>query len=190
MFISRIHTKEQSGFTIVELMIATTVFSVILLLCTYGLIQIGRNYYKGSIVSRTQNVTRAVLDDVTQSITYGASAPSPEAISFTPGDTSEVCIGNKKYVVKDQEFSVSRATGDCSSVTGHTTQEQNLIAENMHVREFSIVQQTDSAYTVKIKVSFGETDLYDEATGFCKGGRDSQFCATSGLTETVKRRLK
>ena len=61
-------TLDQSGFTLLELMIATTIFSVILLLCTVGLIQIGKTYYKGSAIVRTQNVARDITDNITQAI--------------------------------------------------------------------------------------------------------------------------
>lgn len=60
--------KNTAGFTIVELMIATVVFSVILILITTGIIQIGKAYYKGIIGSRTQETARKITDEVGRSI--------------------------------------------------------------------------------------------------------------------------
>jgi len=50
----------QSGFTLVELMIATMVFSVILLVITYGVVRFTNSYYKGLNSSTTNSAgTRA-----------------------------------------------------------------------------------------------------------------------------------
>lgn len=43
-----------SGFTLIELMIATTVFSVVMLISTYGFIKINQYYTKGVNAARTQ----------------------------------------------------------------------------------------------------------------------------------------
>lgn len=69
--ITRIQDK---GFTIVELMIATAVFSVVLLLCATAIVQIGRLFYKGTIINRTQTTARTAMDDISQSIQFGTSA--------------------------------------------------------------------------------------------------------------------
>ena len=50
----------QKGFTVLELMIATTVFSVMLLLTTTGMIQIGKVYYKGLVTAKTQDTVRSI----------------------------------------------------------------------------------------------------------------------------------
>ena len=65
-------TTNQKGFTIVELMFSTTIFSAVLLLCLSALVQIGRMYYKGVTTSQTQEAARAVLDELTQAIQLSA----------------------------------------------------------------------------------------------------------------------
>lgn len=59
-----------AGFTIIELLIATLIFSLVLLLVTAGVMQFTRQYYKGVISSNTQNTARAIIDDVTRSIQF------------------------------------------------------------------------------------------------------------------------
>ena len=71
-----IHLSEK-GFTLLELMIATTIFSTILLLLTFGLLNIGKGYYKGKNTVRTQEVARRVMDEITQAIRYGDNPPGP-----------------------------------------------------------------------------------------------------------------
>ena len=52
--------SSQSGFTIVELMIATLVFAMVLLVITVGVMSFTRAYYRGINQSNTQRVARAV----------------------------------------------------------------------------------------------------------------------------------
>src|SRR5690606_22524615 len=81
----------QKGFTIVELMIATSVFSVVLLLCTYGLLAIGRSYYKGVTISRTQETARLIVDDVAEAIQFNGGA-----VVLNPAGRM-YCIGSRRY---------------------------------------------------------------------------------------------
>ncbi|MCA9344872.1 prepilin-type N-terminal cleavage/methylation domain-containing protein [Candidatus Saccharibacteria bacterium] len=191
------YIKYQTGFTILELMIATTVFSVVLLLCTYGLIEIGRNYYKGAAVARTQNATRAALDDISQSIQYGAADPLfDEGNTVIPGIDRAICIGSKKYVVgATHGITVEQTDNSCSIANLAAIPDkprQQLLGENMHLTKFSF-DVDDSEYTVSMQVVFGDitdSDTFDTASSTCKGGRNGQFCAASQLESTVRRRVK
>ncbi len=86
----------QYGFTIVELMIATVVFSIVLLVCTAGLLQISRMYYRGIVSSRTQEVTRSILDDVSEAIRLGGGTVVPQ-IAPVAGPVDGSCAGGKRY---------------------------------------------------------------------------------------------
>jgi type II secretory pathway pseudopilin PulG len=72
---------KEAGFTIVELIIATLIFSVILLLLTAGIIQITHSYYKGVIETNTQNVARNIVESIGQ------------AMQFSKGTVQESCAG-------------------------------------------------------------------------------------------------
>lgn len=74
--------RRAAGFTIVELMIATAVFAVVLLVITAGVLQFSRSYYQGVIAGRTQNVARQLMDDVTHDI------------EFEPGTVSDLTRRN------------------------------------------------------------------------------------------------
>ncbi len=56
------------GFTIVELIVASAVFSLMLLTTAAIIIQIGRLYYKGTVLTKTQSATAAILDTISQPI--------------------------------------------------------------------------------------------------------------------------
>jgi prepilin-type N-terminal cleavage/methylation domain-containing protein len=89
--------KDDRGFTIIELMIATAVLSVMLLLVTVVMLNIGVLYYKGISQSRVQDDTRSIMDEISQQLQLSdQTLPAP-----TAGPHGEVayCIGDARYTV-------------------------------------------------------------------------------------------
>ncbi|HEX5447929.1 MAG TPA: prepilin-type N-terminal cleavage/methylation domain-containing protein [Candidatus Saccharimonadales bacterium] len=84
-----IKKPNRKGFTIIELMVATLVFSVVLLVILTAFIQISRMYYKGVNMTRMQEDARTVIQDMSDDIKFARSAPSSG-----PG---YYCIGLHKY---------------------------------------------------------------------------------------------
>lgn len=197
---------DQKGFTIVELMIAIMVFSLLLLVCSAAIIHIGRMYYKGGIVSRTQEATRTVTEDVAQVIQF-TSANLP--VSVTSGSTRAWCIGEVRYTFhttaslgsdtgqsphvlwKDANPSI----GSCSVANLSNTSLSGgveMVGENMRVPVFEIVQNGD-LWDVTIRVAYGkEVDGFTDSTyAFCKGViNGGQFCAVSDNQTSVVKRLR
>jgi len=107
-------TKKNQGFTIIELMIATAVFSVIILITTASIIYVSKTYIKGQIESQTQLTAQTILADISNEIKYnkGSSVVLP---SYTPPNYPAkvngpfyFCIGNLVYVYRlDTDLSPS-----------------------------------------------------------------------------------
>lgn len=96
--------NSQSGFTILELMISTVIFSVLLLGAASLLVQIGRMYYKGVVSSRTQDTTRTIADDISRTLQFGGEKIVKDSPSYidvtTPRGTVRIhafCIGKVRY---------------------------------------------------------------------------------------------
>ena len=92
--------RRQRGFTVVELMIATGVFSMLLVVILTAVTRIGRMYYKGLTTARTQEVARIVLDDIAQQIQYsggGADGSVVTSQTSTSPVTKAVCVGKERY---------------------------------------------------------------------------------------------
>lgn len=174
--------KDNKGFTILELLISTTVFSVILLLCTFGLIQVGRNYYRGATITRTQNVARSVMSTLTQSIQFGAEPGTTLPPPSSNPTFGTFCIGSLGYTYS----LTSLKTSECIGGEPSTEKQTELLGKGMSLQRFSIVKSGDY-YTITLLISYGEADLLNDQ-GLCKGGAGSQFCATSSLKTTVHRR--
>lgn len=64
------NNQKQRGFTIIELMIATTIFSLVLMICLAAIMTITRMYYQGTLQARTQNRTREIVDEIADELRY------------------------------------------------------------------------------------------------------------------------
>ncbi len=104
----RLSTSKQQGFTIIELMIATTVVSVILVMTTVIMISIGKLYYKGISQARVQDDVRAITDEIAQQLQLTDTAP----LTQTVGNTTSICIGTTRYT-----FVIGRQIGPDGSLT-------------------------------------------------------------------------
>lgn len=201
----------KKGFTILELMIASTIFSVILLLCTFGIVQIGKTYYKGTTVSRTQSVARDVMDRLTQEIQFSSSVPrnpspiSADAIVGAAESEGRFCVGSNRYTFRKNTRVDSGANPDpahalvvdsyggglCSNAgfsAAISNKGKELLGEGMRLGEFEIISDL-RGYTIKLRVIQGGDDLIKADGKNCEGGAGSQFCGSSFLETTVRRRL-
>jgi len=201
------------GFTIVELMIASTVLAVLLLIIATALIQMSRIYQKGIVKSQTQEVARRISATIAESIQFTTGNIQP---GLTPAAGSQgFCVGNRifSYLPSRQltegipsatqtrvGFIVADRSG-CPAVADDLlakslplpSGEFELLATNTSVRveQPQLVAGTDDLYTFAVTVSYGPMDLIDLANGECFGGsEDSHLCASSRLETTVKRRIK
>ena len=93
-------SRRQDGFTIIELLIATMVFSVILMAATTALFQLEKMYYRGIITNRTQTASRQIMAELSQQLqlnkdnTRESTATYPQLPGLTVGS---FCIDNLRY---------------------------------------------------------------------------------------------
>lgn len=172
--------KNQQGFTILELLIATMIFSVILLLCAYGMVRIGRIYSRGITTSKTQAAARAASDDVVQAIQYGAKdvvlTPARKIPTIADPDmTQTVDVGNRRY-----EYTLGRELTD-GAVTDPALQTKvglrvttldserapipgtarELLSTNMWLNRFEITE-TGGLYSVTVQIISGGRDQVED----------------------------
>ncbi|HSW85157.1 MAG TPA: type II secretion system protein [Candidatus Saccharimonadales bacterium] len=112
---------KKNGFTIVELMIATTILSFILVMVTAVMINIGNLYFKGITQVRTQDAVRSIADDLTHNLQLGSQVNPGGSTGYieTFGDhitVNSFCIDDVRYtyVLYIQE--------------GHTLEDQNNVS--------------------------------------------------------------
>jgi prepilin-type N-terminal cleavage/methylation domain-containing protein len=109
-FFTTKRTDSQAGFTIVELMIASVVFSTILVVITVGIIRFTNGYYRGINSSSTQATAQNAIDSITQAVQFSSSKADPGDTNATDGF---FCAGGKVFTYsKGQQFNGTPADND------------------------------------------------------------------------------
>lgn len=188
--------SNNQGFTIVELLISTLIFSMILLLVTIGIIQITRVYYKGITEARTQNTARAAMDEITQGIQFSGGT-----VSATQASKSSFCIGDQQYsyaLGKQLGTQTAKAlwktnTPGCSGNPAVATTGKEFLSDKMRLSNLTVTPLGANLWKVSLTVAYGDDDLLNNPTSTspsCKGIQaGSQFCSISTLTSTVIQRV-
>lgn len=209
-----IQVKNERGFTVVELMIATMVFSLILTIVTTGVISFTMRYYKGVNSSTTQTTARSVLDTIGQAIQFGSSTVRP-----TLAADNYFCAGGYSFTFDKGALYSGTGNGGIymapmGSVCGpQTSGGKQLLGKNMRVTALSVdlISGTGGAgslYKINLGIAYGADDLLCSPTASpgacsgtsnlasywrsdiqCRGSTGSQFCATSKLTTIVEQRI-
>ena len=192
--------RSDKGFTLVELMIATVVFSTVLLLATTGVINIGKLYYKGITTARTQETARSVIDDVSRSVqlTEGEIKSSGD-----PAPYLVKCIGKDRYTYRidtkvegnNQGLWLDEITegGTCSPYdftdpVAEGSDGKELLSTNMRLLDFDISEDGSdrTRVNVKVGVAYGDSDLLthcspddSENPGPCAGNPSNAQCKST-----------
>lgn len=170
--------SNQGGFTIVELLIATLIFSMVLLLITIGILTFTKVYFKGLNQSRTQNAARTIIENVAQSIQFSGGTVTK---TITPnGDSQGFCVADKRFsflpgrqltdVAPDPALTQTRHAlvvdepGNCGGSQaqdlGGNPAGTELLAPGMRVSKLAVEQiGTTSMYRVTVRLAYGENDL-------------------------------
>lgn len=208
---------QSRGFTILELMVATMVFSIMLVLLSTIVITITRLFYKGVISIRTQQVARSISEEIGRTVQFSPGNISQTAGGGTPADPipRAICVDQRGfYYVLGRKLvdsptvpsDISRATlldTDCN--TGITAQQfrdstgAELLGKNMRLLNIDIDSVGANGYRIATRVAYGDDDLLDDPStagedpsgpnASCKSTAGSQFCAVSEITITVFKRL-
>lgn len=179
---------QQRGFTIVELMIATTVLSVILLLVTAMMIGIGNLFTKGVNQARIQDNVRSISDELAQQLKFTAAPltwttnPATIYVSDLSGNLhsytmNAFCFGDTRY-----SFVVGLQIGTASNQIRHVfwrdslkaagasacdpvdlrsniaSDGTELIAPNSRLTDLRITGS--SPWSIDVGVAYGDDDLF------------------------------
>ena len=175
--------------------------------------EIGKMYYKGVTEAQTQEVTRAVSDEISQSVQLGAGTvtPTPSIATTAP---MYICVGNTRYsYVLDKRISSTQhalwadKVNDCAN-TAHAAVNINvsnptdaigsggheLLGQNMRLRNLILTQPNPATaptlYNLSIGIIYGEDDVLNSAHTQCINNSASlQFCAVVNTSTSIKKRL-
>ena len=170
------------GFTIIELMIATAIFSFILLIATTGIIRIGQMYYKGVTESKTQDNVRAVSDELSRSIQFAKSTVKlhPDNMpDFSNNTVKRFCLGDyrytgyldKPYIQTANNTPSANKTGlwseklksgsECACTINCVDQTAQMLGSNVRLLHMNVnrIGEGDKAWNVNVKIAYGDSDL-------------------------------
>jgi prepilin-type N-terminal cleavage/methylation domain-containing protein len=200
--------RPQSGFTLVELLLALALFSFVLIISTASFIQINRLYHRTNTTAQTQTLSRRLINEISRSVRLAPKNAAIEtAIDGTGADF--ICIGDTVY-----EFRLNTETTGttnaiaryehlqptCSNypVSPPPPDSVSLLDNGFYLRDILLqpVDNNGEAFRISITVSHGDDSTLEGGAGAgaatrCAAGSapGSQFCAVSTLQTTVYRRL-
>jgi type II secretory pathway pseudopilin PulG len=204
----------EAGFTIIELLVSTLVFSVVMLLIAVGVMQFNHAYYGGITQTNTQDTARSILEQVSQGIQFsGDQVTSPIA---SAGSEQGFCIGNDRYsfrlgwqlvdsgpIVAQHQMThvlIKDSPGLCGGMSAQNFNNPlaagstELLSPHMRLSKLSVSQVpgTTNLYNIDVRVVYGDDDLLTNPTASnaaCKLVSGAQFCAISELSTVVQKRL-
>jgi prepilin-type N-terminal cleavage/methylation domain-containing protein len=207
--------RQTKGFTIIELLVATAVFSTVLIIVTTGILQFSRVYYKGVTEANVQNTARSIVDTISQGIQFGGGNIG-ETFSGTPtpGGNYDFCLGDVQYSYRPgyqlvdgspganqtKHALVVRTVSGCTAPTGGQDMSvsgvlpgRELLSPRMRISSLVVDNISGNLYKVQVRVVFGDDDLLNNPTAAnasCKGNAGRQFCAVSDLSTVVIKRVQ
>jgi len=178
------NSRSQSGFTVVELMIATVVSALMLVVITFGIVHFTSDYYKGVNTSSTQTATQNAIDSIAQAIEFNATGTVA-----TDGTQGIFCAGSQVFLYTMGKalnaapsatnwglYQLNNPSANCI-IPADTSDGTELLSPNMRlsVMNLSEIGSTD-VWQLDIRVAYGDADLLcrpsitGTSTGSCNAG--------------------
>ncbi len=174
--------KSSRGFTIVELMIALSVLSTILVLATVIMINIGSLYSKGVNLSNLQNTNRNILSGVSSSFQFTGQNLQKPLPNPNTDDVYAACIGTTRYsYVLNKELGNDIAGPPTAHVLWRDTMKSsatctalNLTVGNPTASAADSIEGSEmvGAHMRLIKFNIAGTDPYDIDVWLAYGDSD------------------
>jgi len=170
-------------------MLATVVFSLIMMVIVYGVLSFSHDYYGGVTASTTQNTARNIINTIAQSIEFSGMpiVPTPSSLP-SPGSEVYFCAGGATYAyswgvmyngsVSTSNLGLYEIRGACKLPTSSDliTAQQNgtgkeLLNPNMRVTALTITgDSTGRLYSVTFGIAYGDSDLLCNQSKTGQGG--------------------
>ena len=181
--------KNKSGFTIIELMIATTIFSLVLMICLAGILQITKMYYRSVTQNNTRETARSITDEIGEAIRFSSQAiilgpavagPQINDTSGTTADTGYFCIGNKRYTYAIDRQVISQPTVNSKQkkhalwvdTPGICTGPAILTDNNPSVGGKDLIPENMRLYELSITNPGANNDIFEISVGVAYGDND------------------
>lgn len=171
---------QESGFTIIELLIATAVFATVLVLITSGIIEVTDTFFKGDNEANTQRVATNALNTISQAIQFSGGVVTQNTT------TDVICVGSEQfsywpgYELEASPSSSDQSTSALVENSGGCTGNRSavgreLLTDNMRLSKITLTCETPalctssnpggSLWQVEVRVVYGnEAELFNPAS--------------------------
>jgi hypothetical protein len=197
------HHDQQTGFTLVELILATAFIAFILIFMLATMLQVMSNYNKGLAVKQINQTARTVSDEMSKLI----QATDVSTINTAYIGNGRVCFGGVSYVWNVKGATTNKYTtgGSFTMVRVNDTagalcasglpavnpaNATDLLSGGIWVQQIGV---TVSSNQRLVDITIGlSTAAPNQPTGtdavlgtICDGSKDSQYCAIATFKTTV-----
>jgi len=165
----------QKGFTIVELMIAVSVFSVLAMIATMVIVQLQRSYQLGATKAKLLDASRLVHSEFAQNIELGSQVSAGTSNATINGvDYTVWCAGTTRFswlqspdtngdVVRDPSGGALyqdtvNGVGDCTS--GTFSNPKSLLPTTGFVTKFDVTGGAGGIYSLDTRFAVGQRDMF------------------------------
>ncbi len=198
---SRIGSK---GFTIIEIMIAISIFSMAMMLVMAVVIGMGKQYQKASYISQLNSASRGFHEEISRDINYGSATPT---VKDNGADLRWICLSNNimyawRNSVNDSPLNYGLFKGEegnCTdtalapaSAANIINTGANLLPANGFVKSIEISSSSGNTSTVKTDFRSGTQDMFvdaDIAKDCLPTLRGGDFCSVVQYNNSVRQRL-
>lgn len=200
----RFINTNRRGFTVIELMISISVFSVAMMSVMSAVMIMGRQYQKATYTTQLNSASRTFHQSISNDINYGGY--SPEVKKTLDNSKSYVCLDKNviyaweltnnstiKYGLFRGSYSGVCDEGVAASAISNGV---NVLPKNGFVAELKIELSTAGTYLVGTDFRTGENDMFTnpavpagedtKCLPLLKGG---DFCSIVQYNNFVKKRI-
>lgn len=192
--------QKQSGFTMIELLLAMAIFSMALVIVSAGFINIVRLYQSGLASRSTQQNARLLLEEVSRTVRDSGSATPVVVTTGVGGVTvvSRVCLQNGSRIVvyavdgagnlRQGTTTVPTCPAPAFDSSWKTVNDSTVRVTQFAIDSTGKVGPAGGTVMMTITVaSKNNLDNLDDTTNktTCRPGAGSQFCAVTTLSSTA-----
>lgn len=189
-------SRNYAGFTVIELLIATAVFSVVLLVFVSSFLRISQLFYKGINLSNTQETARNAVQNIANDIQFYGNSPQ-----FFPAQ-SYFCIGKHRYTYKvGTQYTPGSSTdigimkenvNACGPGAPNISTAAELLDPGMQLNNIQFNNCQFGQCTISMHIVFYGSDPSvltpnaQDPNAQCSGPDNStQYCATADYSATI-----
>ena len=181
-----------SGFTIIELLIASAIFTVVMLIVTVAVIFVSQTYIRGEISSQVQDTARNILTAIANNIEFTVSSPTVIQLTsdlpnepYTNTDEFYFCIGSNVYTYTlDRELlpnstslsgeyskyalvESNESGGSCipSTAIGGSQQGRELLSAHERLGQLAVQRLSTATYSISVTVAYGDNYVLNDNSG-------------------------